>query len=97
LHCAASLDRQVDLIGSRKHFTKAFQSRMDYQDWLHIVTLRLLLRAFSILVSSSLDQAFDESDLLADALKHTRDKGEALHDILWWALHGSSRNDEPPA
>jgi predicted DNA-binding protein len=27
----AYLDEQEDLIGSRKHFTKAFQRRMDYQ------------------------------------------------------------------
>jgi len=91
------LDGQVDLIGSRKHFTKAFQSRIDYLDWLHIVTLKLLLRTFSILLSTTLESVFDEDDLLEDVLGSISDKGEVLHEQLWRALRGTSKNDEPPA
>ena len=45
----AFLDEQEDLIGSRKHFTKLFQRRMDYLErlmviglWLNLQTLHLL-------------------------------------------------------
>jgi Arc/MetJ-type ribon-helix-helix transcriptional regulator len=91
------LDEQEDVIGSRKHFTKMFQRRVDYQDWLRIVTLNVLLRAFPILLSTALESRFDESDLLSDVLARTPDKGERLHAILGNALYQKAKKDEPPA
>jgi predicted DNA-binding protein len=93
----AYLDEQEDLIASRKHFTKMFQRRVDYQDWLHVVTLNILLRAFSILLSTALENRFDEADLLSDVLARTPNKGEGLHAILWEALYQKAKKDEPPA
>jgi predicted transcriptional regulator len=91
------LDEQEDVLGSRKHFTKGFQRRMEYQDWLHLVTLTTLLRAFSILLSTALDSKLDEADLLHDVLARTPNQGERLHKILWEALHRQAKKDEPPA
>lgn len=36
------LDGQEDLIGSRKHFTKSFQQRLDHTDWQLSVQLHML-------------------------------------------------------
>jgi hypothetical protein len=91
------LDEQEDVLGSRKHFTKGFQRRMDYQDWLHIVAMTTLLRAFSILLSAALESDFDEADLLRDVLARTPNQGERLHKILWETLHRQVKKDEPPA
>jgi predicted DNA-binding protein len=36
------LDDQEDLIGSRKHFSKSFQQRLDHTDWQLSVQLQML-------------------------------------------------------
>jgi predicted DNA-binding protein len=45
----AYLDEQEDLIGSRKHFTKMFQRRVDYVERLVIICLWLNVQIMQIL------------------------------------------------
>jgi predicted DNA-binding protein len=90
----AYLDEQEDLIGSRKHFTKAFQRRMDYQEWMLVVLLELVSHSLGTLLSEIGRQPFDSALLLEYALKQARAEQDQLHTRLLEALAGKH---EPPA
>src|SRR3954452_24790322 len=64
----AYLDEQEDLIGSRKHFSKALQRRMDYQDWILLVVIKMLSHSLGSLLSELAQKPFDGDILLEHAL-----------------------------
>jgi len=90
----AYLDEQEDLIGSSKHFSKAFQRRMDYQDWMLVVTLQLISLSFGALLSEITHKPFDSGLLLEYALKQAKAEQDHLHTRLLEVL---VEKREPPA
>ncbi len=90
----AYLDEQEDLIGSRKHFSKAFQRRMDYQEWMLVVILQLVSHSFGMLLSEIAHKPFDSRLLLEYALKQAKSDHDHLHTRLLEVLVGKH---EPPA
>ena len=88
------LDEQEDLIGSRKHFSKAFQRRMDYQDWVLVVIVQLISHSFGMLLSEITREPFDINLLLEYALKEAKTDQDHLHTRLLEVLAGKH---EPPA
>ncbi len=88
------LDEQEDLIGSRKHFSKAFQRRMDYQEWMLVVLLQLVSHSFGMLLSEISHQPFDSGLLLEYALKQAKTDQDHLHTRLLEVL---VEKHEPPA
>jgi len=90
----AFLDEQEDLIGSRRHFSKAFQRRMDYQDWLLLVLLEMIRHSLSPLLSKMMQKPFESELLLDFALDRARADQDELHAKLWEVL---AEKHEPPA
>ena len=88
------LDEQADLIGSRKHFSKAFQRRMDYQEGMLVVILQLVSHSFGMLLSEIAHKPFDSGLLLEYALKQAKTDQDHLHTRLLEMLVGKQ---EPPA
>lgn len=62
------LDDQEDLLGSRKHFTKMFQRRVDYLERLLVICLWLNVQSMQILYERVKREPYDLADLLADAI-----------------------------
>src|SRR5690606_35224791 len=59
----ACLDDQEDLLGSRKHFTKMFQRRVDYMERLLVICLWLNVQAMQILYERVKQEPYDLADL----------------------------------
>ncbi len=57
------LDAQEDLAGSRKHFTKAFQRRVDYLDW----QLEVLVQMVAYIGAALARKLTEEKGLTAEA------------------------------
>ena len=74
----AFLDEQEDVIGSRKHFTKAFGRRVDHVERLLSVTLWLNLQTLHLLSERLRKEQVEAGDLLADAIT----EGVDLHDTV---------------
>lgn len=64
----AFLDDQEDVIGSRKHFTKQFQRRIDTLEQLLTVTLWVNLQTLLILQERVRREPVELGDLLGDAV-----------------------------
>lgn len=64
----AYLDEQEDLIGSRKHFTKMFQRRVDYLERLLVICLWLDVQMMQILYERVKKEPYDIAELLEDAI-----------------------------
>lgn len=62
------LDEQEDLIGSRKHFTKMFQRRMDYLEWVVMAGVWMNLHVWQLLTERLKKEQVDLSDLLVEML-----------------------------
>lgn len=64
----AFLDEQEDVIGSRKHFTKAFGRRIDQVERLLSISLWLHLQTLQLLYERVRREPVDLGDLLSDAV-----------------------------
>ncbi len=79
------LDEQEDLIGSRKHFTKMFQRRVDYLERLLVIALWLNVQTVQILLERVKREPREIVDLLEDAIhagvatERTADDRDAFH------------------
>jgi predicted DNA-binding protein len=65
----AYLDEQEDLIGSRKHFTKMFQRRVDYVERLLVTALWLNVQTAQILFERVKKEPRDIAQLMEDAIR----------------------------
>jgi Arc/MetJ-type ribon-helix-helix transcriptional regulator len=91
----AFLDEQEDVIGSRKHFTKAFGRRVDHVERLLSVTLWLNLQTLHLLSERLRKESIEAGELLADAIT----EGVELHDTVseWIESVVASKKTKPPA
>lgn len=91
----AFLDEQEDLIGSRKHFTKAFGRRVDHVERLLSVTLWLNLKTLHLLSERLRKEQIEAGELLADAIT----EGVDLHDTVSELIESfvASKKTKPPA
>jgi predicted DNA-binding protein len=64
----AYLDEQEDLIGSRKHFTKMFQRRVDYVERLTAICLWINVQVMHMLYERVKKESYDLTELLEDAI-----------------------------
>jgi hypothetical protein len=67
------LDDQADQIGSRKHFTKSFQRRLDHTDWQLSILLRLVCNLTSIMMSVIMKEDYPSEEALQFALKQAQE------------------------
>lgn len=74
----AFLDEQEDLIGSRKHFTKAFGRRIDHLECILSVLLAVNLNTLHLLSERLLLQPVQIEDLLTEAVN----EGVRSHEVL---------------
>ena len=65
----AFLDEQEDVIGSRKHFTKAFGRRIDHLERLLIAVLEISVDVKQIFVERTQKRQVDSFDLLEEAIR----------------------------
>ncbi|MAS33602.1 MAG: hypothetical protein CL610_06330 [Anaerolineaceae bacterium] len=90
----AYLDDQEDLLGSRKHFTKMFQRRVDYLERLLAITLWLNVQTLQILYERVRKEPYDLGDFLADAIGSGIETEDGIHTLVERA---SQRKTKPPA
>jgi len=93
----AYLDEQEDLIGSRKHFTKAFQRRMDYIEFMLTAVLWMLGSSWSMLHAHVEHEEYPAGELMQDAIAAARHDFDLLHRLLTEALLQKPGKHEPPA
>jgi Arc/MetJ-type ribon-helix-helix transcriptional regulator len=76
------LDDQDDLIGSRRHFQKSFQDRVDRLEYAHAFQLNVLIYLLALALSQMLPQFTKErvtvSQLLQQAIIAARRDGDKL-------------------
>lgn len=78
----AYLDEQEDLISSRKHFTKMFQRRMDYLEWVVMAGVWMNLHVWQLLTERLKKEEVDLSDLLVEMLWTAADTQGEMMTIL---------------
>jgi predicted DNA-binding protein len=93
----AYLDEQEDLIGSRKHFTKAFQRRMDYIEFMLTAVLWMVGSSWSLVHTQLAQEEYPAGELMQDAIAAARQDSDLLHRLLTEALLQKSGKHEPPA
>ena len=91
------LDEQEDLIGSRKHFSKAFQRRMDYIEFMLTAVLWMLGSSWSLVHTQLSQEEYPAGELMQDAIAAARHDFDLLHRLLTEALLQKPRKHEPPA
>ncbi len=91
------LDEQEDLIGSRKHFTKAFQRRMDYIEFMLTAVLWMLGSSWSLVHTQLSQNEYPAGELIQDAIAGARHDFDLLHRVLTQALLQKAEKYEPPA
>lgn len=91
----AYLDEQEDLIGSRKHFTKAFGRRIDHVERLLTVMLWLNLKTLHLLSERLRKESIEAGELLADAIA----EGVDLHGTVSELIESvtAQKKTKPPA
>jgi len=90
----AYLDEQEDLIGSRKHFTKMFQRRVDYLERLTVISLWINVQIMHILYERVKKESYNLTDLLEDAIDAGIATESAIHLVVEQALQQKTK---PPA
>lgn len=85
------LDQQEDVHGSRKHFTKGFQRRIDFIEWQLFVLLWLVARSFAYLISNASGKKLAPETLIEQSLKLAQERRVWMTDQL---LNTSSRPEE---
>jgi Arc/MetJ-type ribon-helix-helix transcriptional regulator len=89
------LDEQEDLIGSRKHFTKAFGRRVDHVERLLSVTLWLNLQTLHLLYERLRKEQIEAGELLADAIREGVDLNDTVSE--WIESVAAQNKTKPPA
>ncbi|MBZ0293746.1 MAG: ribbon-helix-helix domain-containing protein [Anaerolineae bacterium] len=90
----AYLDEQEDLIGSRKHFTKMFQRRVDYVERLTVISLWINVQVMHMLYERVKKEPYDLTELLEDAIGAGIATESAIHRVVERALQQKTK---PPA
>jgi predicted DNA-binding protein len=90
----AYLDEQEDLIGSRKHFTKMFQRRVDYLERLTVINLWINVQVMHMLYERVKKEPYDLTELLEDAIGAGIATESAIHLVVEQALQQKTK---PPA
>jgi len=90
----AYLDEQEDLIGSRKHFTKMFQRRVDYLERLVVICLWLNVQIMQIFFEWVKKEPYDMAELLEDAIGAGIATESAIHTLV---ERGLQQKTKPPA
>jgi predicted DNA-binding protein len=90
----AYLDEQEDLIGSRKHFTKMFQRRVDYIERLTVISLWINVQIMHMLYERVKKESYNLTDLLEDAIGAGIATESAIHMVVEQALQQKTK---PPA
>jgi len=78
----AYLDEQEDLIGSRKHFTKMFQRRVDYLERLTVIGLWINVQMMQILFERLKKEPYELEQLLEDAIESGIATESAVHTLV---------------
>jgi len=78
----AFLDEQEDVIGSRKHFTKAFGRRIDHVETLLMMLISLDLDIKHMLVERLKKEAVDLGELLEDAVRTALNTGDTINQMV---------------
>ena len=89
------LDEQEDVIGSRKHFTKAFGRRVDHLERLLSVGLWLNLQTLHLLYERVRKEQIEAGDLLADAITEGVDFQEMVSELIESVT--AQKKTKPPA
>lgn len=91
----AFLDEQVDVIGSRKHFTKTFGKRIDQLERMQAVSLWLEFTILQLLYERIRRQQVDLSDLMMEAITG----GVAMQDDMMKIIDiaAAHQKTKPPA
>jgi vesicle coat complex subunit len=90
----AYLDEQEDLIGSRKHFTKMFQRRVDYLERLTVICLWINVQIMHMLYEPVKKEPYDMAELLEDAIGAGIATENAIHTLVERVLQQKTK---PPA
>ena len=90
----AYLDEQEDLIGSRRHFTKMFQRRVDYVERLVVICLWLNVQILQILFERVKKEPYDMAELLEDSIGAGIATESAIHMVVERVLQQKTK---PPA
>lgn len=90
----AYLDEQEDLIGSRKHFTKMFQRRVDYVERLTVIGLWINVQIMHMLYERVKKETYDLTDMLEDSIGAGIATESAIHTLVERALQQKTK---PPA
>jgi predicted transcriptional regulator len=91
----AYLDEQEDLIGSRKHFTKAFGRRVDHLERLMSAVLSVNLKTLHMLSERLQKQPVQLEDLLRDAISEGVNSHTVLGEMI--EVFVTRRTTKPPA
>ncbi len=91
----AFLDEQEDVIGSRKHFTKAFGRRVDHVERLLSVTLWLNLQTLHLLYERLHKEQLEAGELLADAIREGVDLNDTVSELIESVT--AQKKTKPPA
>ena len=89
------LDNQEDIIGSRKHFTKAFGRRVDHLERLVSAVLSVNLKTLHMLSERLQKQPVQLEDLLRDAVSEGVNSHTVLGEMI--EVFVARRNTKPPA
>jgi len=90
----AFLDEQEDVIGSRKHFTKAFGRRIDHVEQLVSIGLWLNLQTLHLLYERLRKEEIEPGELFVDLIDDGAEFREVVNDLLDTA---TARKTKPPA
>jgi predicted DNA-binding protein len=90
----AYLDQQEDLIGSRKHFTKMFQRRVDYLERLTLISLWINVQIIQILFERVKREPYELIDVLRDSISAGVTTEDTIHELI---AHAVQQKTKPPA
>ena len=91
----AFLDEQEDVIGSRKHFTKAFGRRIDYLERLLSVVLAVNLDTLHMLSERLKKETVAIEDLVVKAVNDGVNSHEVLGELI--EMTAAQKKTKPPA
>jgi predicted transcriptional regulator len=90
----AYLDEQEDVQGSRKHFTKMFQRRVDFLEWQLSVLLWVICRGLAFLISHASGQKLTADVLMDQAIRQAQERHAWLHNQLRRTVKELEKEDE---
>jgi predicted transcriptional regulator len=78
----AYLDEQEDVQGSRKHFSKGFQRRVDFLEWQLSILMWLVCRGLAFLIGQASGQKLTAAALMDQAIRQAQERHAWLHNQL---------------